>query len=135
MKTYEEVSKLESFSERLHYLLIGGTVGAETFGVNRYLNQKFYRTNEWRQFRDKVILRDAGCDLGHLDCPIQGRIYIHHIEPITMDDIVNRNLSKLLNMDNVISCSFETHQAIHYGDESIVEITPIDRTPGDTKLW
>lgn len=134
-KTYSGALEYPSFAERFHYLRIGGKVGVETFGVNRFLNQKFYRTEEWKRFRNQIIIRDNGNDLGADGCPIEGKIYIHHIVPITMDDILNRNLELLLNPDNAISCSFATHQAIHYGDDSILQLEVPERKPGDTKLW
>lgn len=135
MKTYTQAIEYPTFAERFNYLKIGGEVGVETFGVNRYLNQKFYNTSEWRNFRNQIIIRDNGNDLGDPNVPILGRIYIHHIEPITMDDIVNRNFNILLNPDNVICVSDKTHKALHYGDDNVIELNVPERHAGDTKLW
>lgn len=135
MKTYTKAIKYPTYAERFNYLKIGGEVGAETFGVNRYLNQKFYNTSEWRNFRNQIIIRDNGNDLGDPNVPIVGRIYIHHIQPISMDDIVNRNFDILLNPDNVICVSDRTHRAIHYGDDNVIELEVPERHAGDTKLW
>lgn len=135
MKTYTKAIKYPTYAERFNYLKIGGEVGAETFGVNRYLNQKFYNTSEWRNFRNQIIIRDNGNDLGDPNVPIVGRIYIHHIQPISMDDIVNRNFDILLNPDNVICVSDRTHRALHYGDDNVIELEVPERHAGDTKLW
>lgn len=135
MKTYTKAIKYPTYAERFNYLKIGGEVGAETFGVNRYLNQKFYNTSEWRNFRNQIIIRDNGNDLGDPNVPIVGRIYIHHIRPISMDDIVNRNFDILLNPDNVICVSDRTHRALHYGDDNVIELEVPERHAGDTKLW
>ena len=135
MKTYSELILLPTFAERFQYLKLKGAVGKETFGKSRYLNQLLYRSPEWKKVRRDVIIRDGGCDLGVADCPIDGRVYIHHMNPITEDDILNRN-PKIFDPDNLISVSFRTHQAIHYGsDKMMKELEFIERTPGDTKLW
>ena len=135
MKTYSELILLPTFAERFQYLKLKGAVGKETFGKSRYLNQLLYRSPEWKRVRRDVVIRDGGCDLGVADCPIDGRVYIHHMNPITEDDILNRN-SKIFDPDNLISVSFRTHQAIHYGsDEMMKELEFIERMPGDTKLW
>lgn len=136
-KTYSEMIKLPTYAERIEYLKIGGKVGADTFGVNRYLNQKFYNTQEWKNFRRMIILRDNGCDLGVKSMPIpEGmKMYIHHIEPISPIDLERKNIDILLNPDNAITVCFDTHQAIHYGDISIGNREPVERKPGDTKLW
>lgn len=133
-KTYSELSTLKTFEERYEYLKLNGVVGSETFGGNRYLNQKFYNSYEWRTFRRHIILRDGGCDLGISDRPIQGKIYIHHLNPINDKDIVDRDL-KMLDPDNAICVSFDTHQAIHFGDEKILASDPIKREPNDTTPW
>ena len=135
IKTYSELITIPDFLGRYNYLKLGGKVGKETFGFDRYLNQIFYRSKEWKQIRDYVIIRDSGCDLGILDMEIMGRIYIHHINPITADDIVNRR-DVCLNPDFLICVSNNTHEAIHYGDETLLQITePIVRMPNDTIPW
>lgn len=135
IKSYSGMITLPTFLERFEYLRLNGTVGETTFGYNRYLNQKFYRTDEeWLRIRNYVILRDDGCDLGIPDRPISGRIIIHHIEPITVEDIVNRT-KRLLDPDNLICTAKNTHDAIHYGDEHILITEPIIRTKNDTCPW
>lgn len=137
IKTYSELITLPTFEERYRYLRLNGVVGEQTFGYDRYLNQKFYTTDkEWLAVRDYVIIRDDGCDLGMPDRKIPNgvKILVHHIEPITMYDIVNRT-RKLLDPENLI-CTFKnTHDAIHYGDESLLVTDPIERTPYDTCPW
>ena len=134
IKTYSEMILLPTFLERFRYLQIGGKVGAETFGYDRYLNQTLYRTAEWKRFRNEIIVRDNGCDLGCDDREIYGKILVHHINPITADDIINRH-SNVFNLDNVICVSLDTHNAIHYGDEELLMLGPIERTKNDTCLW
>lgn len=134
IKTYSEMILLPTFLERFRYLQIGGKVGAETFGYDRYLNQTLYRTAEWKRFRREVIIRDNGCDLGCDDREIYGKILVHHINPITADDIINRH-SNVFNLDNVICVSLDTHNAIHYGDEELLMLGPIERTKNDTCPW
>lgn len=135
IKTYSELITLPTFEERYRYLKLGGEVGKETFGFDRWLNQVFYSSKEWKTFRRDIIVRDMGCDLGIEDRPIGGLIFIHHIEPIKLDDILHRRLEVLMNPENVICCSFDTHQAIHYGDESLLVTLPVERTPNDTCPW
>ena len=133
--SYSELITLPTFEERYRYLRKSGIVGEETFGSHRHLNQLLYRSPEWRSVRNQVIIRDNGCDLGMEGYEIRDRVYIHHINPITLDDILNRTPA-LFDMDNLICVSFNTHQAIHYGDESLLPIISFtERTPGDTKLW
>lgn len=133
--SYSELITLPTFEERYRYLRQSGIVAEETFGGHRHLNQAYYRSAEWRQTRNHVIFRDNGCDLGMEGYEIQGPVYIHHINPITLDDILNRSPA-LFDMENLICVSFNTHQAIHYGDESLLPIISFnERTPGDTKLW
>ena len=132
--TYSELISHETFEERYRYLRIGGQVGKDTFGFNRYLNQVFYRSPEWRSFRREIILRDNGCDLGIADREIIGRIYIHHINPITLEDISKRS-SNLFDPENVITVSMNTHQAIHYGDESLLILNVPERSINDTSPW
>ena len=133
--SYSELITLPTFEERYRYLRKSGIVGEETFGSHRHLNQLLYRSPEWRSVRNNVIVRDNGCDLGMEGYEIRDRVYIHHINPITEDDILNRTPA-LFDMENLICVSFNTHQAIHYGDESLLPIISFnERTPGDTKLW
>ena len=134
IKTYSEMILLPTFLERFKYLQIGGTVGAETFGFDRYLNQSLYRTAEWKRFRNEIIVRDNGCDLGCDDRTIYGKILVHHINPLTVEDIVNRH-SCVFDPDNVICVSLDTHNAIHYGDEELLMLDPIERKPNDTCPW
>ena len=135
IKTYSELILLPTFEERYRYLRLCGKVGEETFGFDRYLNQNFYRRdNEWLELRDYVIQRDNGCDLGIPDRSIKGRILIHHIEPITKDDILRRT-KRLLDPDNLICVMDSTHRAIHYGDESLLILAPVERTKNDTCPW
>lgn len=134
IKTYEELITYPSFEERFHYLKIGGVIGEETFGFDRYLNQSFYKSKEWRSVRDRVIARDLGCDLGINGREIFGKILIHHINPITAKDIANKT-DLLLDPNYLICCSKRTHDAIHYGDESILFTGFVERKPGDTCLW
>ncbi len=134
IKTYSEMIQLPTFIERYRYLKIDGIVGDETFGYDRYMNQILYHSPEWRKFRRDIILRDNGCDLGTDGYEIIGKILIHHIEPITVRDIERRD-SKLFDTENVISVSLNTHNAIHYGDESLLITTPITRTKFDTCPW
>lgn len=134
MKTYTELTRYVSFADRFRYLQLHGNVGKETFGFDRWLNQNFYRSSEWKQIRNRVIVRDNGCDLGIEDRPIDGRVYIHHINPISKDDIVHAS-DYLLNPEFLICCSHNTHNAIHYGDENLLITEPIIRTPNDTCPW
>lgn len=135
IKTYSELIRIPTFIGRFEYLRIGGKVGEDTFGFNRYLNQEFYKSGEWKRFRRDIILRDQGCDLGIYDREIGGRIYVHHIVPITIEDILERNFDILLNPENAISVADNTHKAIHYGDESLLLLEPIVRTKNDTCPW
>lgn len=135
IRTYSELSKLASFKERFEYLQLNGAVGSETFGFDRYLNQKFYRSRGWKRIRDEIIVRDNGCDLGVEGFEIHGRIYIHHMNPIAVQDIIDQT-NYLLNPDFLICTTHQTHNAIHYGDDSILKsITPIERTRNDTCPW
>ena len=136
-KSYEELSKLKTFEERLNYLAVKGNVGQETFGFDRYLNQTLYKSKEWRQVRNKVIIRDQGYDLGVCDEWSQeiDRPIIHHINPITEQDIINRD-PKVFDMNNLVLCSLDTHNRIHYGEtdkDSRPRIT--ERKPNDTSPW
>lgn len=135
MKTYSELITLPTFEERFEYLKLSAGVGIATFGSDRYLNQIFYRTPEWKRARRDVIARDEGFDLAHSDRPIPGAIYVHHIDPITVEDVLNRS-SKLFDLDNLVSISFNTHQAVHYGDKNLLTPTkPVERKPFDQCPW
>lgn len=135
IRTYSEMIKHKTLEDRYKYLRLFGDVGKDTFGHSRFLNQDFYRSREWKKVRDEVIVRDNGCDLGVEGYEIYDRVYIHHMNPITIDNIVDRDLEKLLDPETLVCVSFNTHQAIHYGDESLLPQIPIERKPGDTKLW
>ena len=133
--SYSDLITLPTFTERSRYLKQSGIVGEETFGSHRYLNQAYYTSQEWKSVRNHVIIRDNGCDLGVEGYEIADRIYVHHINPITEEDILDRSPA-LFDTENLICVSFNTHQAIHYGDESLLPIISFnERTPGDTKLW
>lgn len=134
IKSYSELITLPTFLERYRYLRIKSSVGVETFGYDRYLNQILYTTPEWRSFRDKIIVRDNGCDLGCEGFEVCIRLTIHHINPISVDDIVNRN-PKVFDPENVICTSHNTHMAIHYGDENLLITGPTERTANDTCPW
>lgn len=134
IKTYTELITIPSFLDRYRYLRIGGSVGHETFGFDRYLNQILYQSAEWKRFRRDIILRDNGCDLGCEGFDIYGKILIHHIDPITIEDVLRRD-PKIFDPENVISTSLNTHNAIHYGDESLLMTEPIERTLYDTCPW
>jgi hypothetical protein len=135
IRTYSELIKLPSFEERFKYLQLRGKVADETFGVERYLNQKFYRTPEWKRVRDYVILRDAGCDLADPDREIDGRIIIHHMNPIALSDILSHSVD-ILNPEYLITTCHVTHNAIHYGDISDTkQIGFVERRPNDTCPW
>lgn len=134
IRTYSELSELSTFQERFRYLQLGGFVGEETFGFDRYINQKFYMSKEWKSIRDAIIVRDCGCDLGVEGYEIHGRLYIHHMNPIAVNDIVDQT-EFLLNPEYLICTSFNTHNAIHYGDESLLITEPVERKPNDTCPW
>ena len=134
IRTYSELITLPTFEERYEYLKIGGTVGEETFGFDRYLNQSFYKTKEWLRIRDHVIVRDQGCDLAMIDREIRGKILVHHMNPITKEDIVRRT-KYLLDPEYLICTVKNTHDAIHYGDESLLIKAPIERQKNDTCPW
>lgn len=134
IKTYSELITIPTFEERYRYLRIGGRVGEETFGFDRYLNQVFYRSQEWRSIRDFVIVRDNGCDLGIEGREIPSRIIVHHMNPLTMDDLINRT-EFLLDPEYLICTVKGTHDAIHYGDESLLIKAPVERRKNDTCPW
>lgn len=145
IKTYSELITIPSFEERFRYLQLDGQVGKETFGYDRYLNQVLYNSQEWRRFRHEIIIRDNACDLAHEDHEINswrdesGRIHgqkiiIHHINPITVDDVVNRR-SIVFDPENTITTILSTHNAIHYGDESLLPKAPMERSKNDMCPW
>lgn len=135
IKRYSELIKLPTFEERYRYLRLGGVVGEETFGFDRYLNQKFYSSDpEWLEVRDAVIIRDNGCDLGMEDREIRGRIIVHHMNPITKDDLLRRT-KYLLDPEYLICTVKNTHDAIHYGDEDLLIKAPVERSKNDTCPW
>lgn len=134
MKSYSELIKLPTFEERFDYLKLDGAVGEETFGCDRWLNQRLYKDPEWRQARDAVIVRDGCCDLGMPDRDIGGRVFIHHINPITKTDILQRRKC-LFDPENLICVSKNTHDAIHYGDKSLLTLIPRERERNDTCPW
>lgn len=135
IKTYSELVTFPTFEERFKYLqLSDGRVGDDTFGYDRYLNQQFYKTREWRNLRDSLIVRDNGCDLGVDGYEIYGRIIIHHLNPISKNDILYRT-DFLTNPEYLICTTHNTHNAIHYGDENLLAKGPIERTANDTCPW
>ena len=134
IKSYDELILRPTFRERFDYLVLNGIVGHETFGTNRYLNQKFYRSKEWRRTRNEVISRDNGCDLGIAGREIYDAIYVHHMNPITVEDI-EEHYDLLLDPKFLICTSFTTHQGITFGDPNHLLRLPRERTKGDTKLW
>lgn len=134
IRTYSELINHESFEDRFRYLSLRGTVGETTFGFERHHNQKFYTSREWRLIRDEVIVRDLGCDLGVEGHDIFDRPIIHHMNPMVPKDIIHGN-SDILNPDYLITTTHRTHNAIHYGDSTLLLKPLTDRRPGDTKLW
>lgn len=133
-RSYSELSKLESYEDRYEYLKIGDKVGEETFGYDRYLNQTLYASPEWKNFRHKIIVRDNGNDMGVDGYPIGNKVYIHHLNPITKQDILERNPC-LFDEENVVCVCKRTHDAIHFGSQELIKKNPVVRSPGDTKLW
>lgn len=133
-RSYRDLRRLSTFEERFRYLALRGRVGRETFGFDRWVNQGFYKSREWRQARDQVIVRDSGCDLGVEGYEIYDKIYIHHINPITLEQI-ERGDPCLVDPDNLITVTHQTHNAIHYGNERLLPSPLVERRPGDTKLW
>lgn len=133
-KTYSELIAIPTYEDRFRYLQLQGAVGKDTFGYDRYLNQVLYNSQEWKRFRNEIIIRDNGCDLAFEGYDIHGRILVHHINPITVDDVINRN-PLVFDPENVICVTHNTHNAIHYGDESLLITAPIERTRNDTCPW
>lgn len=134
IRTYSELKQLRTFEERYEYLRLRGTVGKDTFGFDRYLNQDFYKSQEWKDVRDYVIVRDGCCDLGVQGYEIHGKILIHHMNPILPEDILSHS-DFLLDPEYLICTVLSTHNAIHYGDKSKLNIMPIERTKNDTCPW
>ena len=134
IRSYSELVKMEAFDERFEYLKLGGEVGRETFGFDRYLNQKFYASMEWKNVRDYVIVRDEGCDLGVPGYEIHAEILIHHINPMTPDNIIHGD-EWILDPEFLITTTKRTHNAIHYGSNDLLPKTVVARSPGDTSLW
>ena len=134
IRTYSELSQLATFEERYRYLRLGGRVGKETFGFDRWINQMFYKDPEWLKVRDIVIMRDNGCDLGIEGREIYSRIMVHHMNPITKADILDRS-KFLLDPEYLICTVKNTHDAIHYGDENLLITLPMERSPNDTCPW
>lgn len=134
LRSYRELRHISSFEERFEYLKIGGSVGASTFGFERWINQDFYRSREWRNVRNDVIARDLGLDLGVEGYEIYDRVIIHHMNPMTVDDI-EHNAETILDPEFLITTSHRTHNAIHYGDSSLLMKPFVERRPGDTVPW
>lgn len=133
-KTYSKMLTYSSFEDRFKYLQMPSSIGVSTFGYNRYLNQQLYQSPEWRKVRNEVIVRDKSCDLACPDREIHRYVLIHHINPITVEDILNRDPS-IFDLENLVCVSKKTHNAIHYSDESALQFKPVTRMPEDTKLW
>ena len=133
-RTYSELSRLSSFEDRFEYLKLSGQVGVATFGFDRYINQSFYTSTQWRQVRDKIIARDLGLDLGADGHEIYDRVIIHHMNPMVPEDIIHGD-EDILDPEYLISTSHRTHNAIHYGDSSLLPKPLVERRPGDTRLW
>ena len=135
MKTYTELCQYSTYADRVEYLMMRGRVGKDTFGVDRIFNQMFYRSGEWKRIRKQIILRDNGCDLAFPEREIRYEpIIIHHLNPITIDDIQEKT-DYLLNPEYLICCRDKTHRAIHYGDESLLNLNTVERRPNDTCPW
>lgn len=134
IRTYTELMKLQTFEERYRYLKLTARVGEETFGFDRYLNQQFYRSKEWKSIRNEIIIRDNACDLGIIGREMDSRIIIHHMNPITKDDLIHQT-DFLLNPDYLICTSKSTHSAIHYGDDSLLFDGLTERSKNDTCPW
>jgi hypothetical protein len=133
-RSYRELRRIEGFEERFRYLSLKGQVGASTFGFDRYLNQGFYASREWKHIRDEVIIRDNGCDLGVEGFEIHSRILVHHMNPVNAQDVIT-SAHSMTNLDNLITTTHQTHNAIHYGDERLLPRIPVPRERGDTGLW
>jgi len=133
-RSYSELRRIDSFDERYRYLALRGSVGDPTFGFDRYINQMFYASRQWKQIRQHIIARDSACDLGIEGYEIHSRLYIHHMNPMTAEDIVHGDDS-VLDPEFLITTTHQTHNAIHYGDERQLPRQFVERSAGDTKLW
>jgi hypothetical protein len=134
IRVYSELKQLDTFEERYHYLKLAGTLGSATFGFDRWINQRFYASQEWQSVRNQVIIRDNGCDLGILGFEIFSGLLVHHMNPITMKDLKDGE-EWVIDPEYLITTSLRTHNAIHYGDDSQLPRGPVKRKFGDTKLW
>ena len=134
IRTYSELIRLETFEERYRYLRLGGLVGSSTFGHDRYLNQSLYRSPEWKRFRREIIIRDEGCDLAMDGYSIISGIVVHHLTPLTIEDVEELS-SAVFDPEKAVCVSHRTHEAIHFGDETLLPKLPIERVPGDTCPW
>lgn len=134
IRTYTELMQRETFEARFQYLALHGAVGAETFGFDRYLNQRFYTSRRWRSVREQIMIRDNGSDLGIEGFEIHGRLTIHHLNPMTISEIMADD-PRTIDPENLITTTHRTHNAIHFGDESLLMLPPVERRPGDTTLW
>jgi hypothetical protein len=134
IRSYRELRRLETFEERFEYLSLRGVVGESTFGFDRWINQRFYRSQEWKNVRSQVILRDLGCDLGIIGYEIFTGLLVHHMNPLSSENIAQVD-EWILDPEYLITTSLQTHNAIHFGDESLLPRGPVVRQPGDTKLW
>jgi hypothetical protein len=134
IRSYKELRRIETFEERFEYLSLKGTVGESTFGFDRWINQRFYRSQEWKNVRSRVILRDFGCDLGIIGFEIFTGLLVHHMNPLSSENIAEVD-EWILDPEYLITTSLQTHNAIHFGDESLLPRGPVVRQPGDTKLW
>lgn len=133
-RSYSELIKLKTLEERYRYLRLGGFPGEATFGFDRYLNQMLYRSRKWKSLRDEIIVRDDGCDLAMPGYEIYDMVIVHHMNPLTVEDI-EIGSERIFNPDELICTSHMTHMAIHYGDDRLIPKPPVDRRPGDTTLW
>lgn len=134
-RTYSELISIPDFYKRYRYLKLSGSVGEATFGFDRYINQEFYRSREWKRVRREVILRDNGCDMAVAGYEVFGKIIVHHMNPIKEEDLFRHDLELVMNPEFLISVTHNTHQAIHFGSENLLPQLPVRRTKGDTKLW
>lgn len=134
IRTYSELIGIKDFHDRYEYLRLGGRVADPTFDNLRYINQAFYTSHRWRKLRNKIIIRDGGCDLAHEEFEIHGRIYIHHLNPVTPEDL-ETDSEFVWNPEYLVCVSFDTHNAIHYGDLTLLPQLPVERRPGDTCPW
>lgn len=134
IKSYSDLRRLATLEERFRYLALNGSVARATFGTERWMNQRFYTSREWRNLRDDIIVRDEGCELGVMDFPVHSAPHIHHMNPLMPANLINGDRD-ILNPEYLITCSQRVHNAIHYGDAKLLPQTYVERRPGDTKLW